>query len=45
MAGSLSLRERILAAAMVACIALLLVFLWFFPTVSTNIPKDKADLI
>ena len=45
MARSMSLRERILAAAMVVCIALLLVFLLVFPTVSVDIPKDKADLI
>ena len=45
MARSMSLRERILAAAMVFFIVLLLVFLLVFPTISKALDADAADLI
>ena len=45
MARSMSLRERILAAAMLFFLSLLLVFLWVFPTLSTKLDADAADLI
>ena len=45
MTRSTSLRDRILAAAILLSIAVLLAFLGLFPTLSGDIPKDKADLI
>jgi membrane protease YdiL (CAAX protease family) len=45
MARFMSLRERILAAAMLFFLSLLLVFLWVFPTLSTKLDADAADLI